>query len=503
MSETRTGVRLGEASGRWVLLATVLGSGMAFLDSTVVNVALPAIDADLDADVAGLQWTINGYTLTLAALILLGGSLGDRFGRRRVFDIGTALFALASLACAAAPTIGALVAGRALQGIGAALLTPGSLAIISATFAEQDRAKAIGAWSGLSGATTAVGPFLGGWMIDSLSWRWIFLLNLPLAVIVIAVASRHVPESRDTAASGRLDWAGTLLGAGALAGVSYALIAAGEDGPSPIVLTAGTVGLLAAAAFVVVERRIAAPMLPPGLFASRQFTAANLVTFAVYAALSGVAFLLVVQLQVSAGYSALAAGSALVPMTLLLLLFSSTAGAMSERIGPRLPMTVGPIVCGAGTLLLLRVDTSPSYLFDVLPAMIVFGLGLAITVAPLTATVLRAAPSRHVGAASGVNNAVARTAGLLAVAVLPLAAGIVGADFADPEALTAGFRVAMLICAGLLVAGGVLAAVGIRSFPEEAESAGDAGAKEANRRRSCPVSAPPLHGPVTGDRDLR
>lgn len=456
-------VRLREASGRWLLTATVLGSGVAFLDGTVVNVALPAIGRDLGADLAGLQWTITGYALTLAALILLGGSLGDRYGRRRVYLIGVVWFGIASLACALAPNIATLVGARLLQGIGGALMTPGSLAIIQASFAPADRAKAIGTWSGLAGVTTIIGPFVGGWLVDEFSWRWIFLINVPLCAAVVWITLRAVPESRDPSATGRPDTPGAVLGALGLAGLTYALIAAGDRADVVIVAATGLLGVVSLLAFVLVERRRRHPMLPPGIFASKQFTAANLVTLAVYAALSGASLFIAVQLQVGGGWTALQAGAALVPTTIVLLLLSTSAGALATRIGPRLPMTVGPIVCAVGTALLaISIDRNPSYGVDVLPGVLVFSLGLVLIVAPLTATVLAAVDDRHAGAASGVNNAVARTAGLLAIAVLPLAVGLSGDDYADPVAITAGFRTAMLICAGLLAAGGVIAAIGIR-----------------------------------------
>lgn len=447
---------MGEARGRWVLLAAVLGSGMAMLDATVVNIALPVLGADLDAGFSGLQWTVNGYTLTLAALILLGGSLGDRFGRRRVFVLGTAWFAAASLLCALAPTIELLVAARMLQGVGGALLTPGSLALISASFRQQDRARAIGAWSGLGGIAGALGPFVGGTLVQ-VSWRLVFLINLPLAVLVVIVARRHVPESRDELSSPHLDLAGAALGAVGLAGTTYALVAYGDSGASGPVLVGAVLGVLGLVAFVVVERRSTHPMLPVEVFAERQFTAANVVTFAVYAALAGVFFLLVVHLQVVGGFSPLAAGAALLPVTGCMLLLSARAGALATRIGPRWPMTLGPLVCGGAVMLLRQVGPGASYVLDVLPGATVFGLGLSLTVAPLTATVLAAAADRFAGVASGVNNAVARAAALLAVAVLPVVAGLSGDDYLDPVAFRAGFRIAMLISAGLLVVGGLLA----------------------------------------------
>ena len=464
-------VTMGSARGKWVLAAAVLGSGVAFLDATVVHIALPAIGEDLGADFAGLQWTVNGYTLTLAAFILLGGSLGDRLGRRRLFVLGTVWFAVASVLCGLAPNVETLVAARLLQGIGGALLTPGSLALISASFVPGDRGRAIGAWSGLGGIAAAMGPFVGGLLVE-VSWRLVFLINVPLCVAVVVIALRHVPESRDEQMAPGTDIAGAVLGALGLAGVTYALVAAGEEGLSGAVVLTGLLGLAALVAFVVVEQRSPHPMLPLDVFSSRQFTAANLVTFAVYAALGGVLFLVVLQLQISSGFTPLGAGISMLPVTVALLLLSSRAGALSARIGPRLPMTVGPLLCAVAVALLSRVGPGASYVVDVLPGVVLFGLGLAATVAPLTVTVLAAAEDRHAGVASGVNNAVARTASLLAVAVLPVAAGITGADYTDAGLFTDGYRIAMLLSAGLLALGGGLAWLTIRNetvVPEPAK----------------------------------
>lgn len=453
---------MGQPRGRWVLAATVLGSGVALLDTTIVNVALPSIGRDLEADFSGLQWTVNGYILTLASLILLGGALGDRYGRRRVFVVGVTWFALASALCAAAPTIELLVSGRLLQGVGAALLTPGSLALISASFRREDRARAIGAWSGLTGVAAAAGPLLGGLLVE-VSWRLVFLVNVPLCAAVVLLTLRHVPESRDEHAPPHLDVPGAVLGAAGLAGSTYALIGAGEQGASATVLLSGAGGVVGLVAFLVVERRSDSPMLPLDVFRVRQFSAANAVTFAVYAALGALTLLLVVHLQTVSGYSPLAAGTALLPVTGAMLLLSSRSGALAARIGPRLQMSAGPLVCAAGALLLRRIGTDPSYVLDVLPGALVFGLGLACTVAPLTATVLGALEDERSGLASGVNNAVARTASLLAIAVLPVAAGISGGDYADPEQFLDGFRTAMLITAALLLVGSLLAVLTIRN----------------------------------------
>jgi len=487
-------VRFSEPAGRWVVLATVLGSGLAMLDATVVNVALPRIGESLDADLGGLQWTLNGYTLTLAAFILLGGSLADRLGRRRVFILGTVWFAAASALCGLAPNVEVLIGARALQGVGGALLTPGSLAIIMASFTPEDRGRAIGAWSGLGGIAGAVGPFAGGWLIEVASWRWVFLVNLPLAVVVVLVAARHVPESRDPTATGRLDVTGAALGAVGLAGITYASIAGGERGLDPAVLGAGLVGLLALVAFVVLERRSDHPLVPPGLFASRQFTVTNIVTFAIYAAFGSVFFLLVLHLQVVAGFSPLAAGTALLPVTLLMLVLSARSGDLAARIGPRLPMAAGPLVAAAGLLLTLRIGPGASYVGDVLPGVLVFGLGLSLLVAPLTATVLAAAPREHAGAASGVNNAVARTASLLAVALLPPLAGLTGEVYRNPDVFAAGYRTATLLAAGLLVLGGLLSAALVSNDVGRIGADDGTGSLRADVDHcySCPVDGPRL-----------
>jgi EmrB/QacA subfamily drug resistance transporter len=454
------GIRLASARGRGLVAAASLGSGMAFLDAMVVNVALPTVGRDLDADLAALQWTVNAYTLLLAALILLGGSLGDRLGRRRIFGVGVTWFAVASLLCAIAPTVELLNAARALQGIGAALLTPGSLAMIQASMHPDDRGKAIGAWSGLTSVSGILGPPLGGWLIE-LDWRWIFGINLPLAALTLLLTARCAPETRDDDMTGRLDAAGAAVAALALGAGTYALVIAAEE-PGRGAVT-GAVALLAAAAFVVRERTASSPMVPPTLFSDRVFTVTNLLTLAVYAALSGVLFLLVLQLQVSLGWSPLAAGVATLPMTLLLVMLSPRAGALGQRIGPRLPLTVGPWTTAAGAALLMTAGPGDTYPLHVLPGVLLFGAGLTVLVAPLTATVLAAAPEQLTGTASAVNNAVARTAGLLAIAALPALVGLSGQAYSDPATLTPAYRAGMLICAGLLAAGGTIALVGLRS----------------------------------------
>ncbi|MFF5844036.1 MFS transporter [Streptomyces massasporeus] len=477
-------VRLASPQGKWILLTTVLGSSMAMLDSTVVNVALPRIGRDLDANLSALQWTVNAYMVTLAGLILLGGALGDRFGRRKVFVVGVVWFAVASLLCGIAPNAGVLIAARALQGVGGALLTPGSLALIQASFHPDDRGRAVGLWSGFGGIGAAVGPFVGGWLVDGPGWRWVFLLNVPLALVCVPVALRHVPESGDQQAHGRFDVLGAVLGALALALVTYALIEAGGGGA--VVVVSAVAGLAAAVAFVVVERRRPDPMMPLDIFASRQFTAVNLVTLCVYAALGGFFFLAALQLQVVVGYSALAAGTALLPTTVLMLLLSARSGELAGRIGPRIPLTVGPLLCAAGMLMMLRVGPGASYVADVLPALVVLGLGLVTLVAPLTATVLGSVSVVRAGLASGINNAAARAAGLIAVAALPLLAGMGEEAYREPAAFDTAFDKAMGWCAGALVVGSVIAAAAVRRPPPDC--------KRPECLRHGGVTAPPLEG---------
>ena len=484
---------LHSSAGRWVLAVAVLGSGIAFLDATVVNVALPHIGRDLRASTSTLQWILNGYVLTLASLILLGGSLGDRYGRRRIFVFGTGLFSIASLLCAVAPDAELLVVARLMQGVGGALLTPGSLAMVESGFRPADRARAIGAWSGLGGVAGALGPVVGGFLVAAVSWRAVFLINLPLGIFIVVMAGRHVPETRDPAAGGRLDFRGVFLAAVGLAGTTYALIEAPGHGASPLVLAMAIVGGLALIAFLLAERRSASPMMPLSMFSSRQFSAANAVTFVVFGALSGVFFLLVAFLQISLGYSPLAAGAASLPITALMLLLSEPAGALAQRIGPRIPLTVGPLVTALGLLLMTGIDQGASYVANVLPAVIVFGLGLTLVVAPVTATVMAAADERHSGIASGINTAVSRVAGLIIVAVLPLVAGLTGKKFYDPSAMVHGFHVAMLACAALAVAGGVLAWLTISSEVLESEPAqGGELPTGVLRDFSCAVAGPPL-----------
>ena len=480
-------IRAGSPAGRWVVAATVLGSGVAFLDATVVNVALPAIGEDLGTGLSGLQWVLDGYLLTLSALLLLGGSLGDLFGRRRMFVTGLAAFTAASLLCGLAPNVGFLVAARALQGVGGALLVPGSLSLLSASFHPDDRGAAVGAWSGLAGVVTALGPFAGGWLVDAVSWRLVFLINLPLAALAAAITVRHVPESRDpeaglrgpNAVTGRRpDLLGAALVTVGLAGIVYALIEGpAHGGLTPTLAASAIVGLLALVAFPFVEARIGHPLVPLTIFRSNQFVGANLTTLAVYAAFGGALFIVALELQGQLGYSALEAGASLLPITLLLVTLSSRMGRVAQRTGPRLPMTAGPTIVGAGLLLASFIGPGDRYTTGVLPAVFVLGLGMAITVAPLTSAVMASVDDHHVGVASGLNNAVARVGGLLAVAVLPAVAGLGGIVPQDP-AFPAGAARAMRISAVLAVAGGACAwllirrAAPVKSVPQVTVAAG-------------------------------
>ena len=436
-----------------MVAATIAASGMALLDMTIVNIALPAIDKDLDAGTVGLTWTVNAYTLTLSALILLGGSLGDRLGRRRIFLVGVVWFAVASLLCGIAPTVELLVAARGLQGIGGALLTPGSLAILQASFRPEDRSRAIGIWSGFGATAAVIGPLVGGWLLEVGSWRWVFLVNLPVAGLVLLLA-RHIPETKDAEAPQRSDVVGVAWAAIGLGGLTYGLTTGS--------LLTTLIGAVCLIAFVVHEGRTTRPMMPLDVFGSRTFSATNFVTFLVYAALGGMTLWLVVALQVVAGVSPMQAGFALLPLTACMLLFSPLAGAVSERIGPTVPMAIGPLIMAASTVALTRVDTQTSYLVDVIVPTVVFGIGLATMVTPLTATALAAVPDHRAGIASGVNNAVARIGSLLAIAVLPVVTGIGPDGFDDASTLRPAFVIAMWVCAGLLAAGGLLSAALVR-----------------------------------------
>ncbi|HYO48266.1 MAG TPA: MFS transporter [Chloroflexia bacterium] len=493
-----------ERAGLWVLAATILGSSMAFIDGAVVNVALPVMQVDLNATVADAQWVVEAYTLFLSALLLVGGSLGDHFGRKRVFSIGIGIFALASVWCGFAPDAQQLIWARAAQGIGGALLVPGSLAIISASFSGAERGRAIGTWSGFTAITTAFGPVLGGFLVEHASWRWIFFINIPLAVAVLVIAVLRVPESRTEKGRRRVDWTGAALVTVGLGGLVYGLVESSNLGwGNPLVVIAVVVGVVALAAFVVVEMRVREPMMPLNLFRSRTFSGANLLTLMLYGALAGVFFFVPFNLIQVQGYSPTFAGAAFLPFVLLLFLLSRWSGGLIGRVGAKLPLVVGPLIVAVGFALLAVPGIGGSYWTTFFPAAVVLGLGMAITVAPLTTAVMGAVDVSHSGLASGINNAVSRTAGLLAIAVLGIIVlgvfngsldsrlarldvppetrqaldqeriKLAGAEVPESaneelgrslktaiaESFVDGFRVAMLIGAGLAVASAAFAAL--------------------------------------------
>ena len=454
-------LRLRSARGRIALAATVLSSGMVFLDSTVVNVALPTVGRDLGSDVTGLQWIVNGYMLTLSALLLLGGALGDRLGRRRMLLLGLAGFALASVLCGVAPSEGTLIAARFGQGVGGALLVPASLAIIEASFHPDDRARAIGLWSGLAGIAAALGPFLAGWLIEVVSWRAAFLINVPLA-LVAAWAARRIPETRG--GTGRLDIGGAIAAGAGLASAAWCLTEAGRRGAGdPAIVASAAAAVVLLAAFVGIERRAPNPLVPGEVARSPAFRATNAITLFAYASLTGMFFLLPTELQIGLGLSPLEAGAALMPVTLVMLVVSPRAARVSDLIGPRLPLALGLGVACSGLLALSRASPGDRYLTGVLPGVLLFAFGISFCVAPLTVTMMASVARERAGVASAINNAVSRVAGLLAVATLPLAAGIAGSDYRDPTRFTHGYERALEICAVSFAVAMVIALVGFRT----------------------------------------
>jgi EmrB/QacA subfamily drug resistance transporter len=481
---------------RLTLLAAILGSAVATIDGSIVSVALPAIEEDLGGGLSAQQWVSNAYLLTLASLILIGGSLGDIYGERRVFALGLSAFGVTSVACALSPTIEVLIAARALQGAAGALVTPSSLAIIVGAFGPKERGAAIGSWTAWGGIAAIVGPLAGGLIVDQVSWRWIFAINVPLVLVTLGLVFAAVPQTKRVSGR-RVDFVGAALCALGLGGVTFALIEQPHYGwGSPVIFGPMIGGLVAFAAFLGYERRASEPMLELALFARRNFAVGNLETLAMYAGLGILFFFLVIYLQEVAGYSALKSGLTTLPVTIVLFALSRRFGALADRLGPRLFMGAGPLIAAGGILLLLRVGMHPSYVADLLPALLVFALGLSLTVAPLTATVLADADESDAGIASAINNAVARVAGLIGVSVVGVvvASTLVGDTFAANDESVRAFHQVVWICAALVAAGGVVGAIGIVNPRRTVEAERCPGGQlvGAPQPAVVPTPAPPL-----------
>ena len=464
---TGANLALRSAAGRWTLAAAVLGSGAVFLESTVASVALPAMGREFDLGFDGLQWVMNGYLLPLSALMLLGGSLGDRYSRPRVFAIGLLGFGAASALCALAMGTAWLMAARVAQGTFGALVVPNSLALLEELFADKDRGAAIGQWAGWSAASTALGPVLGGWLVGEISWRWVFAIVVPVAAAAAIIALRRVPDAASLRPGERkhapaVDYLGAVLATLGLGGITGALVFAPRAGLTPLVVGAGVGGVLALGAFLLFERRAPHPLLPLRMFESRQFSGTNLVTLLVYSALGVFFFLYFLMLQNELGYDPFRAGASLLPLNGVMLALSMWTGRLGTRIGARIPMTVGSLIAAVGFVLLARVGPGSSYVTGILPGLLVFGLGLAILVAPLTSAVLGAVPDADAGMASAVNNATARLAGLIGTAVVPLAAGLGGVGKPAGPAFADGYMRAMMLSAALCAAGGAVAWLTVR-----------------------------------------
>lgn len=455
------GVPLRSAQGRRILVATVLGSSIAGIDASVVNVSLPDIGRDLGASFASLQWTVTGYTLSLASFILLAGGLGDRYGRRRIFLIGVAIFTLASVLCAVVPDVGSLIGARILQGIGGALMAPASMAILQSTIASEDRPRAIGTWSGFAGIAGVLAPFVGGWLLSMGSWRWIFLINVPVAVIVLLVSVRHIPETRGDRSSS-MDWGGSALAVVTLAAATYALTAIPGNPSGPWASASAVVAVAAAIGFVWYERRTTSPMLPAFLMKCRPFVTINVITFVVYGAFGVFSLILTIALETISGYSPAKAGSAFLPITIIALALSGSSGKLAARIGPGVQLTIGPALCGVAALMALRISPDTDYWTVVIPLECVFGLGIAAMVAPLTSVALSSVPGEHVGVASAVNNAVARGAALLWIAALPPLVGLTGDTYTQSEAFLPGYQLICIISAVALFVSSAIAAAAFR-----------------------------------------